>query len=258
MKVLIFQRREFAVRRTASLIASKIKEAPETTLGLATGGTMEPVYARLSELAADLDCSGLSTFNLDEYVGLENTHPQSYRHYMAKHLFNNLNFDIGRTHLPKGDASDLREEAERYDQLIKASGGIDLQLLGIGANGHIGFNEPFSSLGSRTRVKTLARGTQEANARFFVQDEAVPQMAITMGIQTILEAREIIVLATGTAKAEACRQMIEGAISAHWPASALQLHPKVTVLLDEEAAGSLSLRDYLEAVHPEGGEATLG
>lgn len=257
MKVLIFPSKEAACQKVCDELAMRIRTKPASTLGLATGGTMEPVYERLREKGSRIDVSAVSTFNLDEYVGLSTDHTQSYHHYMSEHLFDHLNFDRSRTRIPLGSAQDPEIEAVRYEQSIVESGGIDLQLLGIGKNGHIGFNEPGSSLGSRTRIKTLTRATRQANARFFDNSEDVPRFAITMGIQTILDAREIVVLATGEAKAEACHQMIEGAVSSYWPASALQLHPKVTAVLDEAAASKLELREYLETVHPEGQEAKI-
>lgn len=252
MKVLIFPTKAEAIEKAGDLITEKIRSNPTCTLGLATGGTMEPLYARLRAKGESLDCSRVTTFNLDEYVGIGPSHPQSYHAYMRLQLFDHLNFDPSNTHIPIGDAPDLEQEADRYERAVQDSGGIDLQLLGIGANGHIGFNEPCSSLGSRTRLKTLTSATRDANARFFKDHEVVPRYAITMGIKTILDAKEVVVLATGSKKAKACREMIEGAVSSYWPASALQLHPKVTALLDEEAAADLELREYLETVHPAG------
>ncbi|WP_026480535.1 glucosamine-6-phosphate deaminase [Ahrensia sp. 13_GOM-1096m] len=257
MKVLIFPTREAAEKKVSEEIINTIRSRPDCNLGLATGGTMEPVYVKLREHCEAVDCSKLKTFNLDEYVGLSQTHPQSYYEYMAKHIFRYLNIDNANVHIPLGDAPNPEAEAKRYEALIAENGGIDLQLLGIGSNGHIGFNEPCSSLGSETRIKTLTKATRDANARFFGPDEDVPRYAITMGIKTILNANEILVLATGSGKAQACQQMIEGPISARWPASSLQLHPRVTVVLDEDAASQLELREYFEAVHPAGQEAKV-
>lgn len=257
MKVLIFPTRDAAVEKVAKSLLDRIQNTPDSILGLATGGTMEAVYAHLRSQGEGYDCSRLTTFNLDEYVGLKPDHPQSYHHYMACQLFDHLNFDRTRTHLPAGNATNLESEANRYDELIESSNGIDLQLIGIGKNGHIGFNEPCSSFGSRTRIKTLTQSTRKSNARFFEKGEAVPKYAITMGIQTILSAKEIVVLATGTDKARACQHMIEGAIGALCPATVLQLHEKVTVVLDIEAAAHLELRDYFEVVHPAGQEVSF-
>jgi glucosamine-6-phosphate deaminase len=257
MKVLIFRTKAEATERAGDLIAQTVMSNPSCTLGLATGGTMEPLYAGLRARNDTLDCSRVTTFNLDEYVGLSPSHPQSYHAYMTEQLFDHLNFKPSNTHLPVGDVSDPEDEANRYESLVRKSGGIDLQLLGIGTNGHIGFNEPCSSLGSRTRLKTLTSATRDANARFFDDEEMVPRYAITMGIKTILDAKEIVVLATGPNKAAACHKMIEGPISAYWPASVLQFHPNVTALLDEDAAADLELRDYLETVHPAGKDVKL-
>ncbi|MCA0997113.1 glucosamine-6-phosphate deaminase [Alloyangia pacifica] len=259
MKILIFPDAEAAARETARRIVAQLVAKPDAVLGLATGGTMEPVYAALAAAVARGDCDGrrFTSFNLDEYVGLAGDHPQSYRHYMNRHLFDAIGLPAAQARLPRGDAPDPAEEARRYEAEIAAEGGIDLQLLGIGANGHIGFNEPTSSLASRTRIKTLTRGTVEANRRFFGPDEQVPSLAITIGIGTILESREALLLATGGAKAEAVAAMVEGPLSAACPASALQMHPRATVICDEEAAARLQLRDYYETVHPGGTEPAI-
>ena len=215
---------------------------------------MEAVYARLIAAfrAGTVSFARARSFNLDEYVGLTPDHPCSYWHYMHEHLFSQVDFAAGSTALPGGDAVDPEAEAARYEAAIVAAGDIGLQLLGLGANGHIGFNEPTSSLSSLTRIKTLTRSTREANARFFDRSEDVPRFAITMGIGTILRSNEVVLLAYGANKAKAVAAMIEGPLCAACPASALQLHRKVTVVLDEAAAGALALRDYYEAVHPAG------
>ena len=253
MKILIYPDAATAGAQTARRIAARLAAQPRAVLGLATGGTMKPVYAALREGLGPGPVQ-FTSFNLDEYVGLPASHPQSYAHYMRAHLFDAVGLPAERAHLPRGDAADPVAEAARYEAAIAAAGGIDLQLLGLGANGHIGFNEPTSSLGSRTRVKTLTRKTVDDNARFFAPGETVPRRAVTMGIGTILDAREILLLATGPGKARAAARMIEGPLSAACPASALQLHAKVTVLLDEAAAADLDLRDYYETVHPGGAD----
>lgn len=258
MKILIFKTAQQAAERAASIFLHHIRCNPMATLGLATGGTMEPVYAWLCEHGKNDDFSQLTTFNLDEYIGVAPDHPQSYRHYMARHLFDALNFDTDKTHLPLGNATSAEAEADRYEQLINHAGCIDLQLLGIGSNGHIGFNEPGSSFGSRTRIKTLSAQTRRANARFFANDDDVPRHAITMGIGTIMSARRVLVVATGDRKSAALAQLIEGAVSARWPATVLQFHPDATIVADEAAASKLELRDYYETVHPGGKEVTLG
>ena len=254
MRVLIHPTAESAVDCVAGLLIEQVRHTPTSVFGLATGGTMEAVYARLiaAHRAGAISFAQASSFNLDEYVGLPPDHPCSYWHYMRAHLFGQVDFPTGATALPRGDAPDPTVEAARYEAAIVAAGDIDFQLLGLGANGHIGFNEPTSSLSSLTRIKTLTRSTREANARFFDRFEDVPRLAITMGIGTILRSKEVVLLAYGEGKAAAAAAMIEGPLSAACPASALQLHRKVTVVLDEAAASSLTLRDYYEAVHPAG------
>lgn len=254
MRVLIHPTQDSAVDCVAGLMIQQLHHTPASVLGLATGGTMEAVYARLiaSHRAGVISFAQASSFNLDEYVGLPPDHPCSYWHYMRAHLFGQVDFPPDATSLPRGDAPDATAEAARYEAAIAAAGDIDFQLLGLGANGHIGFNEPTSSLSSLTRIKTLTRSTREANARFFDRFEDVPRLAITMGIGTILRSKEVVLLAYGSGKAAAAAAMIEGPLTAACPASALQLHRKVTVVLDEAAASNLELRDYYEAVHPAG------
>lgn len=254
MKILIHPTAATATDCAAGLIASRLARDPATVLGLATGGTMEGVYRHLiaRHRAGAFSLSHAQSFNLDEYVGLAPDHPCSYWHYMRAHLFDHVDLLPDRAHLPHGDAPDASVEAARYEGAIVAAGDIGLQLLGLGANGHIGFNEPSSSLSSLTRVKTLARSTRDANARFFEQPEDVPRMAVTMGIGTILRAEEVLLLALGAGKAKAVVQMVEGPVSAFCPASALQLHRRVTVVLDAEAAQDLALRSYYEDIHPAG------
>ena len=196
--------------------------------------------------------SKITTFNLDEYVGLASVHPHSYHSYMQEHLFSKTDIDINTTYLPRGDAPDPHQEAASYETLIKNAGGIDIQLLGIGKNGHIGFNEPSSSLASRTRVKTLSVSTIEANRQYFQGDCEFPKMAITMGVGTIMNSRECILVATGADKAEAIAKMVEGPVTASCPASVLQFHQNVTVLIDEQAASALQMRAYYQQVHPRG------
>jgi glucosamine-6-phosphate deaminase len=257
VKILIFPSSDAACAMVAEHVIVTVKADPECVLGLATGGTMRPVYAKLRQAATDGDANfgGVTTFNLDEYVGLAPSHPCSYRHFMSEELFSGAGFSRDRTYVPRGDAPDASEEAARYERLIAEHGPIDLQLLGLGINGHIGFNEPMSSLGSRTRIKTLTRATREANSRFFADGEEPPQQAVTVGIQTILESCEIILLVTGQNKAIAVAQMVEGPLAALCPATALQLHPNVTVVLDREAASKLQFTDYYSEVHSGGREA---
>ncbi|NDV01099.1 glucosamine-6-phosphate deaminase [Pseudoroseicyclus tamaricis] len=258
MKILIHQTKALATDCAASLIAARLNRQPDTVLGLATGGTMEMVYANLiaRHRAGEVSFAQATSFNLDEYVGLPETHPCSYWHYMREKLFDHVDIDPGRAFLPHGDAPDAEAEAERYEAAIARAGDIGLQLLGLGLNGHIGFNEPTSSLSSLTRIKTLTRSTREANARYFDDPQDVPRLAITMGIGTILRAQEVVLLAYGAEKADVVARMIEGPVAAACPASALQMHRKVTVVLDEAAAGALELRDYYEQVHPRVGETS--
>ena len=253
MKVLIHETQGTAVDCVAGLFADRLKQQPETVLGLATGGTMEAVYDRLiaRHKAGDMSMAKARSFNLDEYVGLRADHPCSYWYYMRNKLFDHVDIKPENTFLPCGDAPDPEVEANRYEAAIVAAGDIGLQLLGLGANGHIGFNEPTSSLTSHTRIKTLTRSTREANARYFDSFDDVPRLAITMGIGTIMRAEEIVLLAFGEAKADVVAKMIEGPVSAACPASILQMHRKVTVVIDEAAASKLALRDYYEEVHPE-------
>ncbi|WP_163848697.1 glucosamine-6-phosphate deaminase [Pseudooceanicola aestuarii] len=259
MRVLICHDAAAAVARAAQILQDTVAARPEAVLGLATGGTMEPLYALLRARIADgaLDLRQVTTFNLDEYVGLAADHPQSYAATMRRLLFDTAGIGPDRGHLPDGTASDPVTEARAYEAAITAAGGIDLQVLGIGRNGHIGFNEPTSSLGSRTRVKTLTEDTRRANARFFGAQETAPEFAITMGIGTVLDARACLLLATGPEKARPVAAAVEGPLSAACPASALQLHPDATLVLDPAAAADLRLRDYYQLVHPDGGKARL-
>jgi glucosamine-6-phosphate deaminase len=204
------------------------------------------VYKQLVTMHREehLDFSLCSTFNLDEYVGLVPTDPNSYRHYMDERLLRNVNIDARNTHLPDGMAADLDAECRRYEALIQRFGGIDLQLVGIGKAGHIGFNEPLSALRSRTRVKALTPTTIKQNAPLFGGEAKVPRRAITMGVGTIIEARRCLLLATGDSKAAMVAKAVEGPITSMVTASALQLHPRCTVVVDEEAALELKEQDY--------------
>jgi glucosamine-6-phosphate deaminase len=234
-------------RQAAQLVASAVRRKPSLTLGLATGGTMVAVYQELVRLhkAGSLDFSRVVTFNLDEYLGLSAAHPQSFHHFMQENLFAHLNINPHNIHIPDGTIrGDYDHYCKSYEDAIRLAGGIDLQLLGIGRNGHIGFNEPTSSLGSRTRLKVLNQETIDDNAKFFAPGEESPRCAITMGIGSILEARKILLLATGASKAAAVAKSIEGPVTSAVPASALQLHPEVTFVIDDPAAAQLTQRDY--------------
>jgi glucosamine-6-phosphate deaminase len=249
-KIVVCGNADQASMHAADLLATAIRNKPNVTLGLATGGTPVAMYALLVKmhLAGNLDFADATTFNLDEYVGLAGDHPQSYRQFMRKQLFDLVNLDPRKTHLPNGTTSEIAKQAENiakqaetYERLIADSGGIDLQLLGIGVNGHIAFNEPGSSRDSRTRQVDLTQKTIQSNARFFKSIHDVPKQAITMGIGTILEAKSIVLLAMGAGKADAVRDAISGDVSPAHPASFLQTHADVTYVLDEAAASKALL-----------------
>jgi len=246
MEVIIRPTEAAAAALVARIVAHDLRANAHLVLGLATGKTMELVYHNLVRMhkGERLDFSLCSTFNLDEYVGLAPADPNSYRHYMEEHLFRHVNVDPRNTHLPNGQSKDLEGECRQYEALIQRFGGIDLQLLGIGRAGHIGFNEPLSALRSRTRVKALTPTTLQQNARFFGGEDKVPRRAITMGVGTIIEARRCVLLATGDAKAAVVAQAVEGPITSMVTASTLQLHPKCTVVVDESAASQLKEQDY--------------
>jgi glucosamine-6-phosphate deaminase len=246
MEILILPTAQNAATLAATLIAERLKKKPNLVLGCATGRTMERIYQTLVSLhqREGLDFSACHTFNLDEYVGLEATDERSYHHYMNEQLFKHVNINLANTHLPDGTATDLKAEAARYEAAIANLGGIDLQLLGLGETGHIGFNEPLSALMSRTRDKALAPLTLQQNAQFFGGADHVPKRALTMGVGTILEAKEILMVVTGKAKAEILARATEGPITAMISATALQLHPNCKVIVDEDAAAYLQGKDY--------------
>jgi glucosamine-6-phosphate deaminase len=250
MRVIILPTPDAIARRSAQFVAELVRRDPACILGLATGSTPLGLYRELARLHREegLDFSRTTSFNLDEYVGLAPSHPQSYRRFMQEHLFAHINIDPARTHVPDGRALDYSAYCRQYEQRIEDAGGIDLQVLGIGRDGHIAFNEPGSSLGSRTRLKTLTRETILDNARFFGGEEQVPRLAVTMGVGTILESRRCLLLAQGEAKAEAIRATIEGPVTAQVTASALQLHRDVIVIIDEAAASLLTRRSYYDEV----------
>ena len=233
-------------RIVADAIASAVTSAKAPTLGLATGSSPLPVYSNLIERhrTAGLSFAHTAMFLLDEYAGLPDGDTRSFRTFIRRVLTEHLDVDPAAVHGPDANADDLQEACLRYEALIAEAGGIDVQLLGIGSNGHIGFNEPGSSLASRTRLKTLTERTRKDNARFFSKPHEVPRHALTQGIGTILEARHIIVVASGLAKSVAIERAVEGPISAMVPASALQLHPHVTVVVDTHAASRLRQADY--------------
>ncbi|NQZ65784.1 MAG: glucosamine-6-phosphate deaminase [Mycoplasmatales bacterium] len=233
MKVLIVKDYEEMSLKAAEFIAKEIKDKKNAILGLATGSTPEGTYKKLIE--KNLDWSEIKTFNLDEYVGLDGEHPASYRYFMNKKLFNLVNIKIDNTFVPSGTNNPL-EEGKIYEEKIQNAGGIDLQLLGIGQNSHIGFNEPFAEKDSVTREVKLVESTINANSRMFNNRDDVPKTAMSMGIQTILRAKKILLLASGDSKAEAIKNTVEGEITGNVPASYLQEHNDVTLIIDKDAA----------------------
>lgn len=240
---------DYGARQFIELLHRK----PAAVLGLATGSTPLRLYRELINRyqGGAVSFREARSFNLDEYLGLNAEHPQSYRYFMNENLFRHIDIQPDATHVPNGAAEDPLTACEEYEKAIRQAGGIDLQLLGIGRNGHIGFNEPSSSLASHTRIKTLTPDTVKANQRFFAEDEFQPHLSITMGIGTIMEARRILLLATGESKAEAVRETVEGPLSARCPASILQMHPHATLVLDREAAQGLKDIEFYEYIERE-------
>jgi len=234
----------------ADAVVALVGRRPTAVLGLATGSSPSPVYAELVRryAAGAVSFSGTSAFTLDEYLGLAPDHPEGYRRVIEREFASLVDLPADHLHTPDGQTDDVPGACTAYEEQITDVGGVDLQLLGIGSDGHLAFNEPGSSLASRTRVKTLTPRTRKDNARFFDAVEDVPRHVLTQGLGTILEARHLVMLATGDGKAEAVRQAVEGPVTAMCPASALQLHPHVTVVLDSAAAGRLTLRDYYAQV----------
>lgn len=232
--------------RAAEIVAARVRRKPDSVIGFATGSTPLGLYRRLVSLYQErgLDFSKVTTFNLDEYVGLPPTHDQSYHYFMWHHLFRHLNVNPARVYIPHGMADDIDYFCKWYEEQIEKAGGIDLQLLGIGSNGHLAFNEPGSSLGSRTRIKTLTAKTVRDNARFFSDRAEVPRFAITMGIGTIMEARKLLLLASGESKADAIRATLEGPITAMVPSTIVQLHQYAHILIDEAAASKLEYEHH--------------
>ncbi|SFT33293.1 glucosamine-6-phosphate deaminase [Geodermatophilus amargosae] len=251
MEVIVLPGPDDVARVAADVVAGVVRRRPGAVLGLATGSSPVGVYAELARrvAAGELDLSGVRGFALDEYVGLPAGHPESYAAVIGRDVTGRLGLDPARVHVPDGRAADLEAAAEDYEQAIAAAGGVDVQLLGIGANGHIGFNEPTSSFGSRTRLKTLAPRTRADNARFFDSPDEVPMHCLTQGLGTILGARRLLLVAQGSAKAEAVAAAVEGPLTSMCPASALQLHPRATVVVDEAAAARLTLLDHYRQVY---------
>ncbi|MFS0911656.1 glucosamine-6-phosphate deaminase [Microbacterium sp. 179-I 3D2 NHS] len=243
-EVVIVESAAAAGALVAREIVALIDRRPDAVLGLATGSTPLPVYQALREQLAGHDVSQVRGFALDEYVGLDPAHPESYRSVITREVIEPLGLDPERIHVPNGAEATIQRAGEDYEEVIDAAGGVDLQILGIGTDGHIGFNEPGSSFASRTRVKTLTEQTREDNARFFDSVDDVPRHCITQGLGTILRARHLVLLAFGAGKSQAVADAVEGPLSAFLPGSAIQLHPHATVVVDEAAAARLRLADY--------------
>jgi glucosamine-6-phosphate deaminase len=242
MLVILKEDYDAMSKEAALIVVDRLRKKPNMVLGLATGSTPLGLYKELIRMRVDdgLDFSKVTTFNLDEYVRLSPRHDQSYQYFMRENLFKHINIPEQNIHLPDGMANDIDGFCDWYEEEIKKAGGIDLQVLGIGPNGHIAFNEPGSSLGSRTRVKTLSENTRKANARFFKNIDEVPKYAITMGVGTIMDAKELLLMANGVGKAEAIKAAVEGPLTGQCPASVVQLHRKTFVIVDGPASDRLS------------------
>ena len=247
MQVIICDNAEVVAKESADWVAAMVTQKPDAVLGLATGSTPIQLYRNLVERhqQEQLSFANISTFNLDEYYNIAPENPQSYRAFMNHNLFDHVDINKANTALPTCTIDqNPRQQGVAYEQAIAEAGGIDLQILGIGANGHIGFNEPTSSLSSRTRIKTLTKQTLKDNSRLFREDEEQPTMAMTMGIATIMDARYVLLMATGEHKAQAVKDMITGPMSAYCPASILQMHENAVILLDKAAASLLDEQAY--------------
>lgn len=240
MQIHVYQTPELAAEAAATLIASQIMAKPNTVLGLPTGSTPVLTYRELIRMNGEgvVDFSQVTTFNLDEYVGLNGDHPQSYRYFMNENLFNHVNIDKANTHVPSG-MGDVEANARDYEAAIARAGGVDLQFMGIGRNGHIGFNEPANAYPDCTSIIELTQSTIEANKRFFDSADEVPRKAISMGVGTIMRARKTLLIATGENKAAAVRDLVKGEISPKLPASALRMHADAIIVLDAAAAALL-------------------
>jgi glucosamine-6-phosphate deaminase len=251
MEVIVQPDYEQMSKVAAQIVVEILNAKPNAVLGMATGSTPLGLYQELVRLHREgqLDFSRVTTFNLDEYVGLSTSHPQSYHYFMREQFFQHVNIPPQNINIPSGTTSNYPAFCEWYEQRIAECGGIDLQILGIGSDGHIAFNEPTSSLSSRTRLKTLSRQTIDDNARFFERREDVPVYAITMGVGTILDARKLVLVANGKAKARAIAQAVEGPVTSMVTASAIQLHRSAIVIVDEEAASELTMRDYYDFIY---------
>lgn len=253
MQIVILKDAAQVAEYGANIFIEQIKNKANSVIGLATGSTPVALYQELIKKNQQnkVSFADVTSFNLDEYLGLKGDHPQSYRHFMGEQLFNHIDIDVNNTHVPPGDAKNPLTACNAYEDKITKAGGIDVQLLGIGRNAHIGFNEPSSGLTSRTRVKTLTQATIDDNARFFAEDEYQPHLSITMGIGTILDSKKVVLLATGEGKADAIKDMVEGPLAAICPASALQLHRDAVIVIDEAAASKLADTEFYKHIEAE-------
>lgn len=237
MKIYVADDYKSMSRKAANLVSAQIILKPNCVLGLATGSTPIGLYEQLADWyeKGDLDFTQVKTVNLDEYVGLRPDHPQSYRYFMQKNLFSRVNIQLANTHVPNGMADDIEAECRRYTTLIHDMGGIDVQVLGMGHNGHIGFNEPGEAFELETHLVNLTESTIKANSRFFDSMDEVPRSALTMGTKTIMQARRIVMVVSGEEKADIVEAAFRGPITPHVPASILQMHPNLTLIGDREA-----------------------
>src|SRR5690625_464009 len=251
MDVVVLPTPADIARAAADRIADLVNKRPDAVLGLATGSSPLPLYQELARRHREegLSFARASAFLLDEYVGLSPDHPEAYRNVIRREFVSLVDIPTSAVHSPSGTAADISAACAEYEKEMQAAGGVDIQILGIGTDGHIAFNEPASSLTSRTRVTTLTEQTREDNARFFDSIDDVPMHVVTQGLGTIMEAREIILIATGANKAEAVAPLVEGPISAFWPATVLQKHQHITVCADEEAGAELKLRSYYDHMY---------
>lgn len=251
MEIIIQAGAAAASALAAKIVARTVREKPHAVLGFATGQSPIELYGNLARMHREegLDFGSITAFNLDEYAGLAPAHPSSYHSYMQEHLFRHVNIDPGRINIPDGLAADIPAVCRDYEDRINSAGGIDIQILGIGTDGHLGFNEPTSSLASRTRIKTLTARTRRDNAAAFGGENKVPHHVITMGLGTIMSSRMCLLLAFGTTKARAVAQAVEGPVTAMVPASILQMHPRAVILLDRAAAAELRRSDYYRWVY---------
>ena len=246
MRIIVCKNYEEVSKKAAQMILSQVTLKPNSVLGLATGSTPIGMYENLVELnkSGDIDFSEVRTFNLDEYYNLPKNNDQSYHYFMHKNLFNHINIKPSNIHIPNGMTEDVDAECERYDELIKESGGVDIQVLGIGNNAHIGFNEPTVNFEKGTHLVELEDSTIEANSRFFDNIDDVPKKAITMGVGSIFKSKKIMLIATGENKAEAIYNTVYGKVVPEVPASILQFHNDIVLILDKEAAKLLKEEDY--------------